>query len=207
MNLKVKSVGAMLSLLLALAARAEAAPILTGGFSITGNFLAVHGADGTAANLDDATGIDFIAFAGSTPTPGTAGDFFVNSASGDFSSLLFSAGKIRDFTFAGTGSTDFPSMPPLLTAFESVGGLTFDLTSIWVVMQNEDFLSLKGTGVFNKAGFEATAGSFTFSGNQADSTFSFSSSNKATVPEPASALLLGIGSAAIGLRSRRRRNS
>lgn len=206
MNLRVKSIGVMLALLLALSGKAEAAPVLTGGFSITGNFLAVLGVDGTVVDLDQATGIDFIAFAGSTPTPGTAGDFFVNSASGDFSSLLFNAGKIRDFTFAGAGSTDFPSMPPLLTAFESVGGLTFDLTSIAVTMQNEDFLTLKGSGVFHKAGFEATAGIFTFGGNQGDSTFSFSSSNK-TVPEPASALLLSIGAAIVSVSSRRRRSS
>jgi hypothetical protein len=205
MNVKIRVIGVMLGLLLALSGRSEAAPLLTGAFSITGNFLPVLGVDGTVVGLDDATGIDFINIAGSSPTPGAAGLFFVNSASGDFSGLTGHIGSIRDFTFSGAGSTNFPSVPPLLTAFESVGSVTFDLTSIFVVMQNEDFLALKGTGTFNKAGFDATAGTFTFSANQADSTFSFSSSEKATtVPEPASALLFGIGTTIVGWKSRRR---
>src|SRR5688572_19115873 len=81
----------------------EAAP-LTGGFSITGNFLPVIGSTGATTSLGLATGLDFINFFGSAATPGVAGTVVVNSGSGDFSTLVGTAGSIRDFTFSGAGS-------------------------------------------------------------------------------------------------------
>jgi hypothetical protein len=183
----------------------EAAPI-QGGFSITGNFLPVIGATGASTTLGLATGLDFINFFGSAATPGVAGTVVLNSGSGDFASLAGTAGTIRDFTFAGPGSASYPTAS--LLAFQSypVGALTFDLLSVAVLFQSSNVLALGGAGVFHMAGFDATNGTFNFSGNGASSTFSFSASQGATtaVPEPASLLALAVGLFAGGGYLRRR---
>jgi hypothetical protein len=127
----------------------------------------------------------------------------VNSGSGDFLGLVGSVGKIRDFTFVGTGSTNYP-MTSLL-GFQSYPtfGLTFDLLNVDVVLQTANFLLLNGTGVFHLGGFDDTDGTFYFSGNGAGSTFSFSASHAAaSIPEPSSLLFAMVG---IGAAYRRRR--
>jgi hypothetical protein len=193
------------------AASAEATPIV-GSFSISGNFLPVNGLTGALTTLGLATGIDFIDLNGSTPTPGTAGQFTVNSASLDFSGLVGQTGAIRDFSFAGAGSTSFPNVAIPLVAFQTVGGLTFTLTSMAApLLQNNTFLALSGQGFFSMTGYADTWGTFDFSGNGSGGTFSFSASNGATsaVPEPASMALLGAGLlvCAATLNRRRRKSS
>jgi len=194
--MRAKIVGVVAALLLAVSASsAQAAPI-SGSFSMTGNFLPLNSWD-LFTSLDLATGLDFIALTGSESSPGTAGEFMVNSAKGDFASLVGQTGTIQDLTF-GTGLF----MP--IYGFQSVGGLTFDLLSIVPVIQNADFLLLSGTGVLHFGGSDA-AGVFKFSGNGDDGTFSFSASEgTTTVPEPASMLLTGTGLAALALARRRR---
>lgn len=179
----------------------EAAP-LTGGFSITGNFLPVIGATGAPTSLGLATGLDFINFFGSAATPGVAGTVVVNSGSGNFSPLVGTAGSIRDFTFSGLGSASYPNTA--LLAFQSypVGALTFDLLSVGVSFQAANVLVLAGSGIFNMSGYSPTQGLFTFTGNGANNTFSFSASQ--SVPEPASLLALAVGLLAGGGYLRRR---
>ena len=188
---------------------AEAAPI-TGAFSISGNFFPVNG--GALSALSAATGIDF----GAALSPGSAGAFSVNSANGDFSFLAGTSGLIRDFSFAGAGSTNFPvpsSGTPILAfqTFAAAPTLAFALESIGATFQNGTFLLLSGQGTFNMSGFSSTPGTFDFSGNGAGGTFSFSASNGAVpqVPEPASLVLLGAGLlvCAASLSRRRRRTS
>jgi PEP-CTERM motif len=180
----------------------EATPI-TGDFSITGNFLPVVGATGAKTTLGLATGLDFINFFGSLATPGVAGTVAVNSGTGDFQNLVGTLGTMRDFSFAGNGSIKYPTTT--LLSFQSFPtfGLTFDLASVGVVLQTASFLVLSGTGTFHLAGFDDTAGTFDFSGNGARSTFSFSASQAAAIPEPSSLFLglVGIGGA-WGLRRR-----
>jgi hypothetical protein len=203
MGKRLKVVWVIAALALGVGA-AEAGPI-TGSFSIVGNFLPVISATGDVTSLGLATGLDFIELVGDTTTPGTDGEFLVTSANGNFSSLAGQTGTIRDFTFTGAGTTDYPSMPPLLSAFQSVGGMTFDLLNVTVVMQDADFLNLSGSGIFHLAGFDATAGTFRFSGNEADGTFSFSASEKSTgttVPEPGSLVLFAVGGLFVGARRR-----
>src|SRR5262249_31464920 len=108
---------------------------------------------GTQTNLVNATSIDFIACNGASCvpppqvpvlTPGVAGQFLVTSATGSFGTgagnlnLAGQIGAIKDFTFSGAGTANFPNVP--ISAFEVVpqGGptLTFDLTTVSIVQQN-----------------------------------------------------------------------
>jgi hypothetical protein len=188
------------------AASSEASPLLSGSFAISGGYLPVSGPLGSPSvtTLDLATGIDFIDWLGSSPTPGTPGDFFVNSATKDFAPLKNTFGKIQDFTFSGSGP--FPTTP--LVWFQSVGGVTFDLTSVGVTLQNADFLILTGMGVFHEAGFDPTPGTFKLSANATDGSYSFAASDgTSSVPEPSSALMLGGALIAGCLYGRRRRSA
>jgi hypothetical protein len=193
-------------------ANAEAGPI-TGGMSISGDFKPVNGVTGAVTTLDEASGLDFVSLIGGASSPGTAGQFLMNSTSGDFDSLVGMTGLIHDFSFKGLGSTNFPTVP--LLSFQTVGGLTFDLTSILSVLQpaSMDLLDISGIGVLSMAGFTDTAGTFDFSAQGAQGTFSFSASNGGAqqipsqqVPEPSSLALTSEGllfcAAAVGRRRR-----
>jgi hypothetical protein len=186
------------------AASAGAVP-LTGAFSKTGSFTPVIGSTGAVTSLGTATGIDFQPFIVivDAPTAGFPGEFMVNDSEGTLAIFAVegTTGLINDFTFSGAGSAAFPTTP--ITTFELIGGLTFDLLTVTVAFQDSTSLVLNGTGLFNAPIdpltllplFDDTAGTFTFSGNQAGSTFSFSASQgiPVGVPEPTALLLLGAG--------------
>ena len=181
---------------------ASAAPIV-GAYSISGNFAWVDNDTGLpVASAGDADAIDFKLF-NNAPNPGDAGQFLVLNASGDFAAFITlgtGIGSIRDITFDGLGNTDFPSVP--VAGFQSVDGITFDLTDITNVTANGDSLEIRGVGVFHLAGFDDTPGAFVFTGQQSGGSFSFSASQSA-VPEPTTLLLLGSGLIAAGLFARK----
>jgi hypothetical protein len=197
------------------AASADASPI-RGTFSIWGNFLPVFGDTGLPSvdewgdpTFGGATGINFLNL---DETDGTAnnGQFQVIRGRDDFAVLGGAVGTIKDFTFAGAGSTAYPTLP--IPGFESLllGDLTFDLLSIAVSYQDANSLVLTGNGVFNWAsrGFDATGGTFTLSGTSTGSSIAFSATEGALpTPEPTSMLLFGSGIAAMVTAVRRRRQS
>ncbi len=213
---KARVTVALAALLFGLTASPAHATPITGAFSIFGNFLPVNGVTGAVTSLSSATGIDFLALFGSTPTPGTAGQFLVSAASGSFSGLTGALGTIQDFSFAGAGSTNFknPNLVGPIFAFQNVLGTTFTLSSVGPASVQTvggiSMLTFTGNGYFSMNGFSNTAGTFGFTGNGAGGTFSFSASNLATsVPEPASASLLGSGLLMLmfGIRKRRKKTA
>ncbi|MEM7083452.1 MAG: PEP-CTERM sorting domain-containing protein [Pseudomonadota bacterium] len=157
------------------------AGFIEGQITMSGDFQPVGG-DGIA----DATGIDFI-----------GDDFRVDGATDDFADAGIMSGDIGQyFDFS------FDPLAPGTTVW-SIGGFSFALDSINVVLQNNFFIVLQGTGMLSGNGFEDTAGSWNLTGNAAGSLFNFSSGTTA-ISEPATLALVGLGF--IGLAVARRRS-
>ncbi len=166
--------------LFALATSALAVPI-SGSIGFGGEY--TH--NGTS-NLSDAT----------TITPTTA---LVFGATGDFGAITSgTAASHSPFTFD-------PITTPVLGLW-SVGGFTFDLTSMILLNQSAITVGLKGAGVMKSAGFEDTDFTWVFTANQAGTTLTFSSGN-ANVPAPGIALLMAFGLAGIGVASKARKSA
>ena len=88
--------------------------------------------------------------------------------------------------------TDFQFNPltPSPVSLWSVGGFTFSMDIVSIVTQNATNLVLSGSGTITGNGFEATEGTWEFTGQTAsDITFSWSSSNATVVPVPAAVWL------------------
>lgn len=123
---------------------------------------------------------------------------------GSFSSI--SAGDTaiyNDFTY-----DPFAAVSPLW----SIGDFSFSLNQITYIGEYTDlsgnqYLALAGEGIFSGTGFDDTAGTWTFSANDVFGQFAFSSVNTgdtvfttaSTIPEPGTALLLGVGLVGFGI--------
>src|SRR5688572_10782261 len=190
------------------AGSAEAIP-LTGEFSKTGIFepFTCTGGVCVQGTLSGANAIDVTTTTG-TPSPGVAGPITAGSATGSFAlgglDLNGDVGSMLDFSFAGTGSAQFPLAP--IASFEVYPNLVFNLATLSVVSQSALVLVLSGTGTFVAPGFDPTPGNFVFTGQTAGgSSFSFSASQSTTaVPDAGSTLTL-LGAALLAVAAAHRR--
>jgi PEP-CTERM motif len=180
---------------LCVAGTAQAIPI-SGSVSIAGGWVPVIAATGVSSGtVGAATGIDFVV-SGTSPTPGVAGSFSVINGDGSFASLTpcSGCGSIKDISLTGATVGSYAGVP--LGTFETVTSnsltFSFDLATLAVNDHQTNQIDLFGTGTMHLTGFDDTPGTFLFSGQGTNGSFSFSATNT-TVPEPGSMLLLGTG--------------
>lgn len=100
----------------------------------------------------------------------------VQSVDGDLDTFINPGAAV---TFVAPWSLNTPNGNPAIDDFWSVGGFAFDLHSSSVVFQTTSFggfVSVGGSGLVSGNGFDATAGSWTFTSQnpEAGGTFSFS---------------------------------
>jgi hypothetical protein len=177
-----------------LAGSASAAQI-NGGISFIGGFKPVD-SSWKPTTLDVATGINF---KGDAMRAGDCNGDFATYISCD--PLFGDVGTITDFQFAPFTTT--------IPNFWSIGGFAFELEGIAVDTQTTSQLALTGSGTITGNGFDATDGTWVFTGNQQGGTLTWSSSSASTpvesVPEPATLLGLGLVGAALAGISRRQK--
>lgn len=157
------------------------AVFINGDITMSGDFLPTGG-----TSLGDATGIDFI-----------DDDFMVDGATEDFATSGIMSGDVGTYF-------DF-SFDPLTpgTQVWAIGGWSFALDSISILLQTDFFIVLQGTGMMSGTGFDDTTGTWNLTGNRAGALFNYSSGASA-VAEPATLALVGLGF--IGLAVARRRS-
>jgi hypothetical protein len=201
-------IGLVLSVLWAVSVRPAWAVPITGSVTLSQSALVCPGADcvlpvlgtGVQTTLDQAVALDFTDTG--APTPGIAGPMSIDGGTGVFAGIL-GAGTIKDFCFV-VGSCGVYASPPIAAWQTSVGGATFDMLTVLNPFRSASGLLVTGTGLFHIAGFDATPGTYALAVTNTGTAFSFSATDAATaVPEPATLLLLG--TAALGLCLRRRR--
>jgi hypothetical protein len=163
--------------------QAQAVPI-TGGISFGGDFTPNTG------DLNTATSISFTSFV------------FATSVSGSYSSVPtfdLSLGIIHNpITF-----DPFTAPVTPLWSFTYMGlTYSFDLLSL-TFDRGPDTLTLDGSGTLMIDGYDATPGSWIMTLNQADGSFSFSSSNGAVPDGGMTVIMLGLGLCGIGMIRRK----
>jgi hypothetical protein len=174
---------------LSLASLSAQAVAINGGIAFGGD------ARPNTGDWDTATAVDFGA---------ASPNAIVTLAVGDYAVLpAFATGALfSDFTFS-------PSLDPnpIVLWTVTVGATTYDflMTSVSIFEQEPgaDALLLRGMGLLRITGFDDTPGEWDFSAQQTGlNVFSFSASN-ASLPEPSTLALLGLG--LLGISAARRR--
>lgn len=173
--------------LMMLATSAWAIPI-TGALNFTGSEVMTP----TGTDLLSATGIDF------------GGSQMEGLGTGTYAAIRPDTPvTFTDFTFKPAAA---------VTPIESFWTLTylgstysFDLNSINIEFQSNNFLNLFGEGVLHATGYDATPGNWFYSSQDGGTAFSAESS-PAPVPEPGTVMLLGAGLFGLAIYGKRRVN-
>lgn len=172
-----RSIAALLAGLVALGVSATnaSAATLQGEIGFIGTYAVVGG------TLADATGLSF-------PNDGNA-----IAGTADFAGQVGATVSFNDISFAA----------PAGELFTTSSGLSFTLTSLVIGSQTASALDWTATGFYSLAGFDDTAGTFSWSGDSSGGLFTYSATGATTVvPLPGALVLFGSALAFFGRRRR-----
>jgi len=180
--LAVLAIGALSSALFSQQAQASQIQgdiLLIGRVTLDGNLLTAT----TVTNL----------FAAISGNPGKS---TVAATSGDFTSVALGSEATMAHPWVFSPSTPVASL-------WSVGGFSFDLTSVTSITRPPGFLNVSAVGILHGAGFDDTAGTFTFTVTGTGVRFGFAANTVAGAPDGGTTvMLLGLGISALGIARR-----
>jgi hypothetical protein len=183
------------SLLFSVATNVLALPSVSGALDMSGSFYAIDASGAKTSDANNAIAIDFDFFG--------MNKFRITSADGDFTGLETVSGDIS--TLGDIKDFQFDSLPSAIADFWVVDMFSFELTDVMRTNSSSSFIDLVGKGIITATGFADTEATWKFSGNTTGAgVFSWSASSEevTSVPEPSMLALLSIGLIALGLRKK-----